>query len=429
MDLELIFCEPLRTANDTLKALKDADQRRLQDYQLERLAATWERAEKSEWYRGRLGLFSPASFRELEVTPREALKQAPKAFDAVTIDEALKYYESSGTSGIATPTIRTRDDIAWNHASVWQQWGEIISVHDRCVILLPSDISPIGDLISGVCAIAGAATLRCFPFAQGIVSWDRIQAIAERYRPTALWSSPGTLIQLGRILRRRGAFAEFAASVNTIMLLGEIVPSSLCAALSRQWNARVYNASYGSTETGTVAATGASDALRLLDYSFLCEIRTPEGIVPAAPGLTGELVVTTLNAFARPLLRFATGDIVRLTQSADARWISLEVLGREHERIRVGQSELFALELEERVYAISGVTGYQLKYRDGELSAISLEHAPEFKGRSSELARSAAASLRQCGVDVPIAVVEELPLTTKSGAGLKNWKRSNVVVA
>lgn len=269
--------------------------------------------------------------------------------------------------------------------------------------------------------------MRCFPFAQGIVSWDRIQAVGDRFRPTILWSAPGTLVQLLRILKRRGTFAKFAGSVRSIMLLGEVVSAQLRQRLATEWGAEVHVASYGSTETGTIAATGKASDLRLLDYSFLCEVKVGDSVVPARPGAIGELVITTLNADARPLIRFCTGDLVRLHRSSEGSWICVEVLGRSLEQVRIGNSVLSPLDIEEMIYKVDGVTAYQLISDDGEIVSIRLECDPDYTSRKAEVVQRAIAQARRQGIDVEMSIVDELPLTTKSGAGLKNWKRSNVV--
>ncbi|WP_315784225.1 phenylacetate--CoA ligase family protein [Bradyrhizobium sp. SZCCHNPS1003] len=400
----------------------------LRAYQERKLARVWDIAKSSRAY-SHLGRFSVGAFQQLNVTSKAALKARPDDFESSLIEQAVKYYESTGTTGTATPTRRTAEDIAWNYGSVFLQWGEVIRPNDRCLTLLPSDIAPIGDLIVGVCEMASACVARCFPFTQGIVSWDRIEALCSRFQPTVVFASPGTLIQMMRVFKIRGTFRSCAASVNTIMLSGEVVCRELRQMLASEWDADVYVASYGSTETGTIAATGSDNSLRLLEYAYICEISTPEGIKPAEPGDCGQLVITTLNAFARPLLRFDTGDRVKILGDTSSSRKYLEILGREEETLGIGSRNYLTAEVDSMVYNTKGVTGYLLKVRNNEVVGIILEHDPDYSDRLDELSKNAARSFRDHGLNFELEIVAQLPITTKSGASLKSWKRSNAVAA
>jgi hypothetical protein len=85
------------------------------------------------------------------------------------------------------------------------------------------------------------------------------------------------------------------------------------------------------------------------------------------------------------------------------------------------------LEIEEILYGIEGVTGYQVRHRGNEIAGISLESDPDYVDALDDLRDRALSHLLQTGFEADLSVVEELPLTTKSGAGLKSWKRSNAV--
>jgi phenylacetate-CoA ligase len=397
--------------------------RRIEDYQVQKLKQLWERARSAPAYAG-LGPYSYEAFLNLPVIPKARLKQHPRDSEGREAARAIKYYESSGTGGTPTPTRRTAEDLLWNYSAVAVRWGEIINHEDRCAILLPSDIAPIGDMMAGVAELTGACVARCFPFTQGIVTWNRIEALCSRFQPTVLFASPGTLIQMMLVFKNRGTFRSCAASVTRIMLAGEVVCKALQRMLGREWGAEVHIASYGSTETGTIAATGADKTVRLLEYAAICEIDTPKGPKRAEPGDSGRLVVTPLNAYARPLLRFDTGDQVRILATPDGLGKSIEILGRDEERIVIGNRSLLTEEIEELVYGIEGLTGYLFR-QSGESLSIVLELDPEWPDRSEETTARARSSLRDAGISIPVMTVAQLPVTTKSGGSLKNWKRSN----
>jgi phenylacetate-CoA ligase len=71
-----------------------------------KLVEVWDRARRAVAYRD-LGPFSPQAFHAAAITPKDALKQAPWDYVVADLDEAAKYYETTGTSGVVTPTPRT----------------------------------------------------------------------------------------------------------------------------------------------------------------------------------------------------------------------------------------------------------------------------------------------------------------------------------
>ncbi|MVA18313.1 AMP-binding protein [Agrobacterium vitis] len=400
----------------------------LRNYQLYAniwLEESWERAKNTKFYSG-IGDFSPEHFSSLPVVPKGVFKTFSFDFENTNIHGILKYYETSGTTGRPTPTKRTQLDLAWNYAGVALLWSEIVSADDRSVILLPSDIAPIGDLVAGCCEIIGCVTARAYPFTQGMVTWDRLEALFQSFQPTVVWSSPGTLLQFTRILRQRGTFDEVSRHVTKIMLSGEVVTKGLKESLENWWSAKVFNASYGSTETGTIAAVGANGDLNVLQYSFLCEIMKPDGsIEPMSAGAEGELIISSLHGYARPFLRLGTGDMVRILPPINELY-RLQILGRREETISIGGREYLAGDIEDLIYQVPDVTGYLIQTADGEASRIVLEQLP--RGASfDDIRNSAQELLLTSNIEVQIDVVSQLPVTTKSGAGLKNWKKSNIV--
>ncbi|MDH1270484.1 AMP-binding protein [Rhizobium pusense] len=391
------------------------------------LEEAWYRARSTKFY-ANIGDFSSERFALLPVVPKPVFKSQFEDFENKNSEGVVKYYETSGTTGQPTPTRRTKADLAWNYTGVALLWSEIIKTSDRSIILLPSDIAPIGDLVAGCCEIIGCATARAYPFTQGMVTWDRLEAIFRNFQPTVIWCSPGTLLQFTRVLKQRGTFDEVSAHVTKIMLSGEVVTKGMKEALESWWSARVFNASYGSTETGTIAAADANGDLNILQFSFLCEIMKADGsIEPLSAGMEGELIISSLHGYARPFLRLGTGDMVRvLPPVRDLH--RLEILGRREETIQIGGKEYLAGDLEDLIYRIRDVTGYLVQIENGEVSRIVLEQLPA--GASfDDIRDSAQALLSTTEIDVRIDVVSQLPVTTKSGAGLKNWKKSNVVRA
>jgi phenylacetate-CoA ligase len=402
-----------------------------------KLTQTWERATETPTYR-ELGQFSAAAFRELPVTSKDELKARPWDFVATELDDSAKYYETTGTTGRVTPTPRLAQDVIWNAVSVAEAWRAILNPHDRVAVILPSDVVPVADLVVSVCEYLDLPHSRVYPFATGICDWDRLLDLWQTLRPTTLFVAPGVALQLTRLLKQRGRLAELSQSVHSLMLLGEVSTEPLRQRLGDWWGATAYDASYGSTETGTLAATCSSGRLHLLTATNYFEVDTDQGLHPIRSQPTGSergrLVVTPLNLHARPLLRLDTGDEVEIGGDCDCGDLSpvLAVSGRSTDVIRVHGSELTIRTVEDLVYGTAEATGYLVEVdSDGREARLLLERDVD-ADRSAEpavrerLQRRSSDELGFSWDDVMF--VNSLPSTTKSGGSQKSWKRSNIRV-
>ncbi|MEU4565083.1 hypothetical protein [Micromonospora sp. NPDC023956] len=406
-----------------------------------KLAEVWRRAGDTPAYAG-IGGYTPAAFAALPVTAREELKARPADFLAVAPNAALRYYETTGSTGTPTPTPRLAEDVIWNTVSVAEAWRELLDGPDERVLnLLPSDVVPVGDLVAQACDYLGVAHTRAYPFTTGILDWDRLADLWCRVAPTTVFVAPGVALQWTRLAKQRRLLDTLNGSVQRLMLLGEVNTPALRARLGRWWGATALDGSYGSTETGTLATACTAGNQHLLPTAAYFELLTGQGLVPAGAGAgagtaagTGELVVTPLNAYARPLLRLNTGDVVTLTTGCPCgrRTPLVRVHGRASDTTQVRGVALAPGQVEEIVYAATTATGYLIEVdADGTWARLLLERDVDGY-RSGEPAMVQALQTvfdRSLGLAWDqVAFVNTLPVNTKSGAAQKSWKRSNVRV-
>ncbi|WP_431776784.1 phenylacetate--CoA ligase family protein [Streptomyces cucumeris] len=400
-------------------------------YYASKLSEAWHRAEQSSAYAS-LGTFSAQAFQNLPTTSKDDLKARPLDYLRVPVGAGLKYYQTTGTTGTPTPTPRTAEDMIANTVSVAEAWRPMLSGGDhRALILLPSDIVPVADLMVGVCEFLGIPHAKAYPYTTGISDWDRIVGLWEVFRPTVLFVAPGVLLEFSQVLKRRGLLDRMRESVRLLMLLGEVSTPELREMAGQWWNARAYDASYGSTESGTLAACCDQDRLHLLRRANYFEIGNENGIEPAEAGRAGRLVVTPLNNDARPLLRLDMGDEVSLTDGCPCgmRTPVVTVHGRGSDGTAIKGSRVRTRDLEGIVYAHHDVMGYLIEIDSGGTWARLLLERDPSGDRQAEPARN---DLIQRSTDEhlgfrwdEVRFVNRLPVTTKSGGSQKSWKRSN----
>ncbi|NHD19422.1 phenylacetate--CoA ligase family protein [Actinopolyspora sp. BKK1] len=396
----------------------------------DKLHAAWDHAKACVAYTT-LGDFSWEEFGDLPITPKQHLKEAPHDFMAAAVGHSAKYYETTGTTGRPTPTPRAAEDVIWNTVSVAESWRDLLDEDERVLIMMPSDIVPVGDLIAGVCEYLDLPHVRCYPFATGISDWDRIVSLWETLRPTTVFIAPGVALQFSRLLKQRGQLDRYHETVTKIMLLGEVSTPPFRARLGRWWDAKVFDASYGSTETGTLAVSCHDDRLHLLTAANYFELATDGETTPLSNSGAGRLVVTPLNMYSRALLRLDTGDEVTVTSGCDCgnRAPVVQVAGRSSDALRVHGATLTVRGVEEIVFGATEATGYLMEAdRTGEFARLILERDVRWD-RSDEgdmTTRVQRVSRDTLGLQWDeVVFVNQLPATTKSGASQKNWKRSN----
>jgi len=276
------------------------------------LRARWERAGLAS-----APLTSLAELRRFPLVRREDVlhdqQAAPPLGTNRTVPPAAfsHLHRSSGT---------TRAPLHWaDTAASWRRvvaasrkLFEIsgITADDRLALALP-DRASSGPAImeAGVralgCALLGLAS---------VPDPDALRQLAT-FCPTALVGPPPQLLALGEALAHAGK-SPARSGVSRLILTGQSTEPDFRRRLERLWSARCHDR-YGCTEAGSLAAEcGAHPGgLHLLDEWFFVETVEPGRDTPAGDDQPGELVVTSLLREEMPVIRYATGDVVRLRRN------------------------------------------------------------------------------------------------------------------
>ncbi|MBQ9022555.1 MAG: phenylacetate--CoA ligase family protein [Eubacterium sp.] len=136
---------------------------------------------------------------------------------------------------------------------------------------------------------------------------------------------------------------------KSVLLSADDVPEAVCERLRKSWNCNTFR-HYGMTELcmfGAVECSGA-DGYHMRACDHLFEIDRPD------ENGFGEILVTTLQHEAMPLLRYRTGDIGRMVTTPCACGSPLPrietVRGRKANAISLPKGDLFLRDIAEVVY-------------------------------------------------------------------------------
>lgn len=148
------------------------------------------------------------------------------------------------------------------------------------------------------------------------LSWSNLAGVVARLRllrPRFLFGYVSSLAMLARAIEALGETAVRPVAVETT---AELLTPDHRRHFERVLGCEVFDR-YGCREVGNIAhECGAHAGLHLLAESNLVEIFELGADRPAPPGELGRIVVTNLDNWAQPLLRYEIGDLGRLLPGA-----------------------------------------------------------------------------------------------------------------
>jgi phenylacetate-CoA ligase len=159
--------------------------------------------------------------------------------------------------------------------------------------------TPAGSMLE-----TGAHALGCTVFAGGVGQTEQqVQAMAD-LKPDGYVGTPSFL---KIILDKADELGVALPSLRKALVSAEPFPASQRDALSARGIAGFQV--YASADLGTIAYESAAREGLIVDEGVLIEIVRPGTGDPVPAGEVGEVVVTLLENFDYPLIRFGTGDL------------------------------------------------------------------------------------------------------------------------
>jgi len=288
-------------------------------------------ARHSPYYReqdwaGRVRASQTIDFRDIPVTAKRIVKQAPENFFSSFVPpEEGKVFDkhTSGSTGEPMPVRKTERHFKVNASELIRLrngWG--FADHRRSVRVLAQERHiPLG-------------TVKEESLPSGQRQWtivsvdsDAVFDLLQRHSATLVITFPS--VMLGVLERSLETSKPLA--LRLVSTITEVVPEQLHELVRQVPGCRHVDA-YGSTEAGIIAAQcPICGAYHPADRHLLLEILAEDGRA-ARPGEMGRIVVTPLFNAAMPLIRYETGDYAILGKQRDCPRSSLaieRILGRE----------------------------------------------------------------------------------------------------
>ena len=274
--------------------------------------------ENSPWYRAQMKSLNVnpddiKSFDDMHKLPfvsKQVLRETyPFGLFAVPMDKIVRMHASSGTTGKPVVVAHTREDLA--------VWSEGVQRALRCYGVGSGDILQnaygYGLFTGGLGLHDGGQALgvTVVPISGG--NTERQIMLMRDFGSTVISCTPSYFLHI--IDKAREMNVDLRELPIRIGVFGaEPWSDAMRHKIESESGIKAYDI-YGLTEIcgpGVGAECAHQNGTHIFEDHFYPEIIDPETLEPLPDGQTGELVFTTLDRFAMPMIRFRTRDLTCL---------------------------------------------------------------------------------------------------------------------
>jgi phenylacetate-CoA ligase len=290
----------------------------LEKMQAERLRHTLVRAANAPYY-GSLfkekgispdGIRSVEDVRNLPFTTKDDLRNNyPFGFAAIPLQKCVRIHSSSGTTGNPTVVLHSQKDL--------DVWAEQVARCMYMVGLRDTDVfqntSGYGMFTGGLGFQYGAERLGALtvPAAAGN-SKRQIKFIMD-FGTTALHIIPSYATRLAEVFQEMNLDPRNDTKLKIFCVGAEPHSEEQRKRIEQMLGVKAYNC-FGMSEMngpGVAFECQEQHGLHIWEDYVIAEIIDPETLQPVPEGEIGELVLTTLQREAMPLIRYRTHDLTR----------------------------------------------------------------------------------------------------------------------
>jgi phenylacetate-CoA ligase len=296
------------------------------------------------------------------------------------LDRYNRLHQTSGTSGKPLRWLDTPE--SWdNLLGCWETMYRTVGLKPADRLFFAFSFGPFLGFWTAFDAASRMGFL-CLS-GGGLSSVARLRLLLET-QATVLLCTPTYALRLAEAAREAGIDLH-SGDVRTILVAGEpggSIPATR-ARIEEAWGARVFDHT-GLTEVGPVAIECREKpfGLHILENEYVAEVLDPLTAAPVAPGQVGELVLTNLHRWGSPVIRYRTGDMVRVKTEpcpCGRSFLRLEggILGRTDDMIHVRGNNFYPAALEGVVRRFAEMAEYRVEVdHTGPLVVLRLEIEP-----------------------------------------------------
>ena len=291
----------------------------IENLQIERLHDTLKACMNSEFYRKRFhdAGITADDIRTLDdvtkipfTTKQDLRDNYPFGICTVPMEKVVRLHSSSGTTGTPTVILHTKKDL--------EQWAEAVA---RCLYMVglrSGDVfqnsSGYGMFTGGLGFQYGAERLGMLTVPAAAGNTKRQIKFITDFGTTALHAIPSYAGRLYEVMEEMGIDPRKDTKLTTLIIGAEPHSEEQRCRIEKMLGVKAYN-SFGMSEMcgpGVAFECQEQNGMHIWEDYYIVEIVDPVTLEPVPDGEIGELVLTTLNREAMPLLRYRTRDLTRI---------------------------------------------------------------------------------------------------------------------
>lgn len=301
------------------KELETLTRPEIEALQLERLQKTVRHCMNSPFYKKRFeenGL-TPDCIKSLDdlkkipfTTKQDLRDNYPFGIASVPLEKAVRLHSSSGTTGNPTVILHTQKDL--------DEWANAVARCLHMVGLRPGDVfqnsSGYGMFTGGLGFQYGAERLGMLTVPAAAGNTKRQLKFITDFGTTALHAIPSYVTRMYEVMQEMGIDPRRDTKLKTLVIGAEPHSEEQRRRIEEMMGVKAYN-SFGMSEMcgpGVAFECQEQNGLHIWEDYYIVEIIDPETLEPVPEGEVGELVLTTINREAMPLLRYRTRDLTRI---------------------------------------------------------------------------------------------------------------------
>jgi phenylacetate-CoA ligase len=295
-------------------------------------------------------------------------------------DQYCRLHQTSGSGGRPLRWLDTAESWSW-----WKRcWGIIFGaagIGPADKLAFPFSFGPFVGFWG---AFDAAVALGRFVIpAGGMATTARLKMILENH-VTVICCTPTYAVRMAEVAAETGVDIANSA-VRAFVVAGEPgghIPGTR-ERIESAWGARVFDHT-GMTEIGPLGFECLENTadVHLIESECIAEVIDPLTLEPTPDGEAGELVITNLGRAGSPVIRYRTGDQVRLTRErcVCGRWFARMtggILGRIDDMFIVRGNNVFPAAIEAVIRRFPEVAEFGIEVIEtGSMASVKLQLEP-----------------------------------------------------
>ncbi|MDL2277620.1 phenylacetate--CoA ligase [Parabacteroides sp. OttesenSCG-928-G07] len=288
----------------------------LEKLQVERLRATVQQAAQSPFYQKVFAdhgitadtIQSLDDLKRIPFTTKDDLRNNyPFGLAAIPLKECVRLHSSSGTTGNPTVVLHSQKDL--------DEWANQVA---RCMFMVglrDTDVfqntSGYGMFTGGLGFQYGAERLGALTVPAAAGNSKRQIKFIKDFGTTCLHIIPSYATRLAEVMYAEGIDPRTDTELHTICIGAEPHSEEQRQRIEQLLGVKAYNC-FGMSEMngpGVAFECKEQNGLHIWEDNTIVEIIDPVTLEPVPDGEVGEMVLTTINREAMPLLRYRTRDL------------------------------------------------------------------------------------------------------------------------